>query len=155
MVKDEKDLREKMEDSIRRAGVFIEYMSSMNKAGIPDWYVASGGVAAWVELKFAGLLSSAASRGALDHRFTGPQRRFLRDNAQRGCLSLGCIGFTVPSDKPHDFRVALLPWHQLGMEEERRGQVSVDAILGAKTQCLWSSDGPEWFRDQIAQGQLK
>ena len=86
-IRDERSFRIAYERVLREHGAFYAYMSSMNRQGIPDLFVQHRGIGSWQELKFAEHLSSRTKTGSLGHKFTGPQRAFLRgvtENATGG-----------------------------------------------------------------------
>jgi len=130
VIKDEKALREKVETELECVDAFVEYMSSMIKAGIPDLFACVQGVSAWIELKFASSLPAKPQSGVLDHKFTGPQRRFLRDVTARGGVAFGLIGYVHPVTG--EVHVAIFLHTQIQSD----GQVSKDALLQCARQTV-------------------
>jgi len=77
-VKDEEEFRHTLQRRLK-ADATTWYMSSMNRVGVPDLFVAYRGVGIWIELKYVTELPKRASSNVLKkHNVTGPQRSFLR-----------------------------------------------------------------------------
>jgi len=76
-----------------RPHCLCEYMSSMNKVGVPDIHIVHRGRAVWPELKFVTSWPKSREANVLHHRFSGPQLTFLKRVDAQGGLGLGVVGF--------------------------------------------------------------
>ena len=121
-VRDERSFRIAYERVLREHGAFYAYMSSMNRHGIPDLFVQHRGIGSWQELKFAEHLSARTKTGALGHKFTGPQRAFLRGVTENAGLGIGVVGHLGASG---GVQVSYVFSHEI----EDDGQVTVGRIL--------------------------
>lgn len=99
--------------SALRPHCLCEYMSSMNKTGVPDVHVViDGGRAAWLELKAVDGLPSRDGSNVLGHRFTGPQLAFAARVVRRGAVGAGVIGFK----RQRNWYCALVPLGDIGAD---------------------------------------
>lgn len=89
---DEAAFRRQFVNSLR-AHCLCEYMSSMNKVGVPDIHIVHRGMAVWPELKFVTSWPKSQEANVLGHRFSGPQLTFLKRVDAQGGLGLGVVGF--------------------------------------------------------------
>jgi hypothetical protein len=141
-MKSEKDFRIWYEKELRTAGAFCEYMSSMVRQGVPDVFVTHLGISSWHELKFVNELPARATSGVLvKHRFTGPQRMFMKEHAKHGGLALGVVGFRVgdvpgPNRAPPISVAFFLP-HHIG----RDGDITREQLHAARAEAPGSGFG--------------
>jgi hypothetical protein len=96
-VADEADFRRKLIKALRQRARACEYLSSMNRAGVPDVHLVHQGRAYWLELKYAGQWPARGSSNVLAHRFSSPQLAFLRRVERAGGRGHGVIGFKSTS----------------------------------------------------------
>jgi len=74
------------------SGLHVEYMSSMNRPGIPDIHMIVEGRAFWIELKAFDTWPKRPGSNVLKrHRFTGPQLAFMSAVDEAGGRGLGLI----------------------------------------------------------------
>lgn len=92
LVHDEASFREQYEDSLGSVGVYVVYMSSMTRTGVPDDYLCGPGFSGWQELKFVDQLPLRRDSGVLGHRLTGQQREFLDKVYEQGHLAIVAVG---------------------------------------------------------------
>jgi hypothetical protein len=89
---------------MRRSFDVCEYMSSMNRSGIPDLHVVvDGGRSCWLELKFVGQWPADETSNALRHKFSPQQMNFLRRTAKAGGLGMGVVGYKIGRDRVATF----------------------------------------------------
>lgn len=101
-MKDEADFRRKIVKALRQRARACEYLSSMNRAGVPDVHLIHQGRAYWLELKYTDQWPVRGSSNVLEHRFSSPQLAFMRRAERAGGRGHGVIGFRNTS-------VAIIP----------------------------------------------
>lgn len=89
----EADFRRAFEAAIRRHIPLLAYMSSMNRAGVPDEYAIVDGRSYWIELKAVAKWPKRETSNVLAHRFSGPQLTFMRRVDAAGGRGLGVVGW--------------------------------------------------------------
>lgn len=79
-----------------KGDVFVEFISSMTRAGIPDLHMIwqPEGTAVWAELKAisAPEKRTARTKRASSYGFTGLQRSWLERTVEAGGLGFGLVG---------------------------------------------------------------
>lgn len=85
--------RRAFELAIRQHVPLFDYMSSMNRPGIPDVHMIFDARPYWVELKYVRRWPKSPDANVLEHRFTGAQLAYLRKVDRAGGRGLGVIGF--------------------------------------------------------------
>jgi hypothetical protein len=115
----------------------LEYMSTMAKAGVPDVHTLvddDGGRAIWCELKAFDHWPKSPEANVLEHRFTGPQRAFMRRVDRAGGRGLGVVGWKEAGR----WQCVVLRAHCLGAEGtvsraeiERHRPLVIDALFAS------------------------
>ena len=125
MAADEAWFRRRLMTELRRQTRCCEYLSSMNRAGVPDVHVVVDGRAYWLELKFTSKWPAREQSNALDHRFSAPQLSFLRRVTTAGGMGMGIVGFRVDGSSK-ETRVAAFDARDLADD----GTVSRERLTG-------------------------
>lgn len=115
-----------------------EYMSSMNKKGVPDVHLIVRGRVFWLELKALEDLPARGNSNILSHRFDGTQLAFLDRVNRNGGDGLGVIGF----------RDSQRIWHcttirRDGINDD--GTVTKDRYLGLRPLAVDHTFGPRFI----------
>lgn len=104
----EAKFRRHLEHTLRPHVDLFAYMSSMNRAGVPDVYILDHGRSLWAELKAIDSLPRSQDANVLTrHKFTGPQVSFLRKVARAQGLAMGLVGLSEPRGQWRIVKIAI------------------------------------------------
>lgn len=95
MAIDESQFRRQLVSELKKVLPCCEYLSSMNRSGVPDVHAIVDGRAHWLELKFTDKWPVRGPSNVLDHRFTPPQLSFMRRVERAGGRGYGVIGYRI------------------------------------------------------------
>lgn len=119
-MKNETDFRQRVEKLLKDECA-VYYMSSMNRAGIPDLHVIYDQVCGWFELKFVQSLPKSPQARVLDHTLSGGQRRFLKAASGRGIQALALVGYLI-DDEP---QAVCIPYQDF----DEKGNIRKETLL--------------------------
>jgi hypothetical protein len=145
MAIDEAWFRKRLMSELRRQTRCCEYLSSMNRAGVPDVHVVVDGRAFWLELKFTSKWPAREHSNTLDHRFSAPQLSFLRRVTAAGGMGMGVIGFRTDDGSSRTW-VAAVDARDLADD----GTVSRAALAGSLSLDLGDRDFGSAFLTLLA-----